>query len=135
MRDRGGTEAIRTLAEAQHGVVSTQQLLELGVGEDMVWSRRVGGLLIPLYQGVFALGHRRLSREGRWMGAVLACGPGAVLSHFSAGHLWDLCGSFGPVEVLRRSGGATHKDVRLHQTRRLESREVTVESGISRSPP
>lgn len=130
MRDRGGTEAIRTLAEAQHGVVSTQQLLKLGVGEDMVWSRRVGGLLIPLYQGVFALGHRRLSREGRWMGAVLACGPGAVLSHFSAGHLWDLCGSFGPVEVLRRSGGATHKDVRLHQTRRLEPHEVTVERGI-----
>ncbi|MGC1166829.1 MAG: DUF559 domain-containing protein [Solirubrobacterales bacterium] len=64
------------------------------------------------------------------MGAVLACGPGAVLSHFSAGHLWDLCGSYGPVEVLRRSGGATHEGVRLHQTRRLEPHEVTVEKGI-----
>lgn len=130
MRDRGATEAIRALAEAQHGVVSTRQLLDLGIDEDMVRSRQVGGLLIPLYQGVFALGHRRLSREGRWMGAVLACGPGAVLSHFSAGHLWHLCGSYGPVEVLRRSGGATHEGVRLHQTRRLEPYEVTVEKAI-----
>ena len=64
------------------------------------------------------------------MGAVLACGPGAVLSHFSAGHLWHLCGSYGPVEVLRRSGGATHEGVRLHQTRRLEPYEVTVEKAI-----
>jgi Protein of unknown function (DUF559) len=64
------------------------------------------------------------------MGAVLACGPGSVLSHFSAGHLWNLCGSYGPVEVLRRSGGATHAGVRLHQTRRLEPHEVTVERGI-----
>lgn len=130
MRGRGATEAIRALAEAQHGVVSTRQILELGIGEDTVWSRQAGGLLIPLYQGVFALGHRRLGREGRWMGAVLACGPGAVLSHFSAGHLWDLCGSYGQVEVLRRSGGATHEGVRLHQTRRLEPYEMTVERGI-----
>lgn len=130
MRDRQATGVIRALAEAQHGVVSTRQILALGIGEDVVRSRQEGGLLVPLYQGVFALGHKRLGREGRWMGAVLACGPGAVLSHFSAGHLWDLCGSYGPVEVLRRSGGATHKGIRLHQTRRLESYEVTVEKGI-----
>jgi hypothetical protein len=96
----------------------------------MVLSRREGGLLIPLHQGVFALGHQRLTREGRWMAAVQACGPGAVLSHFSAGHLWNLCGSYGSVEVLRRSGGATHDGVRLRQTRRLEPHEVTIEKGI-----
>ncbi|HEY6549701.1 MAG TPA: DUF559 domain-containing protein [Solirubrobacterales bacterium] len=64
------------------------------------------------------------------MAAVLACGPGAVLSHFSAGHLWGLCGSYGPVEVLRQSGGAEHIGVKLHQTRRLEPFEVTVENAI-----
>lgn len=67
------------------------------------------------------------------MAAVLACGPGAVLSHFSAGQFWGLCGSYGPIEVLRQSGGfhpKGHRDVRLHQTRRLFSYEVTVERGI-----
>jgi very-short-patch-repair endonuclease len=67
------------------------------------------------------------------MAAVLACGPGAVLSHFSAGHHWGICGSYGPIEVLRQSGGFHphgHQGVRLHQTRRLEPYEVTVEQGI-----
>ena len=35
-------------------------------------------------------GHRVLTREGRWLAAVLACGPGAVLSHRSAAALWGL---------------------------------------------
>ncbi len=67
------------------------------------------------------------------MAAVLACGPGAVLSHFSGGHLWNMCGSRGPVEVLRCAGGARddgHYGVWLHQTRRLEPFEVTIERGI-----
>jgi hypothetical protein len=67
------------------------------------------------------------------MAAVLACGPGGVLSHFSAGHLWGMCGSYGPIEVLRQSGGfhpKGHQGVRLHQTRRLEPYEVTVERQI-----
>jgi hypothetical protein len=130
MRDRAATAAIRALAERQHGVIAHWQLLDLGLGEGLSLRRREGGLLIPLHRGVFALGHTRLSREGRWMAAVLACGPGAVLSHFSAGQLWNLCGSPGPVEVLRRSGGATHRGLRLHQTRRLEPFEVRLEKGI-----
>jgi hypothetical protein len=67
------------------------------------------------------------------MAAVLACGPGAVLSHFHAGSLWGICGSYGRIEVLRQSGGFRpegHRDVRLHQTRRLHSYEVTMEKGI-----
>jgi hypothetical protein len=130
VRDREATVAIRALAEAQHGVFAAWQLLDRGIAESTTRSRREVGAIIPLFQGVYALGHRRLTREGRWMAAVLACGPGAVLSHFSAGHLWSLCSSHGPVEVLRRSGGSTHKGVRLHQTRRLEPCEATVEQAI-----
>lgn len=133
MRDRGATAAIRELAERQHGVLAHRQLLELGAGRGLVFRRHEAGLLVPLHQGVYALGHRRITREGRWMAAVLACGPGAVLSHFSAGHLWNLCGSHGAVEVLRRSGGVRddgHDGVRLHQTRRLEPFEATLERGI-----
>jgi hypothetical protein len=99
----------------------------------MVLGRRQAGLLIPLHQGVYSLGHRRLSRQGRWTAAVLACGPGAVLSHSSAGHHWGICGSYGRIEVLRQAGGFTqkgHPGVWLHQTRRLESYEVTLERGI-----
>jgi very-short-patch-repair endonuclease len=42
------------------------------------------------FQGVYALGTARLTRDGGYMAAVLACGPGAVLSHRSAAALWGL---------------------------------------------
>jgi hypothetical protein len=68
------------------------------------------------------------------MAAVLACGPGAVLSHFSAGKHWGICGASRSVEVLRQSGGfrpeGHHQGVRLHQTRRLQPFEITVERGL-----
>jgi hypothetical protein len=41
------------------------------------------------------VGHALLSREGRFMAAVLACGDGAVLSHGSAAELWRLTQSMG----------------------------------------
>jgi uncharacterized protein DUF559 len=130
VKDRRATAVIRELAERQHAVFATWQLLDRGIAEDTLRSRREIGSVIPLFQGVYALGHGRLTREARWMAAVLACGPGAVLSHFSAGHLWGLCGSYGSTEVLRRSGGARHRGIKLHQTRRLEPHEVTIESAI-----
>ena len=133
MKDREATTAIRALAERQHGVVAHRQLVEIGLGARLVFRRQEAGLLIPLHKGVYALAHMRITREGRWMAAVLACGPGAVLSHFHAGRLWGICGSYGWIEVLRQSGGFKpegHRGVRLHQTRRLHSYEVTVEKGI-----
>ena len=46
--------------------------------------------LFPLQRGVYAVGCRTLGIKGRWMAAVLTCGPGAILSHRSAGQLWRL---------------------------------------------
>jgi hypothetical protein len=47
-------------------------------------------VLVPLHRGVYAAGHGVLRPEGRWLAAVLACGPDAVLSQRSAAALWDL---------------------------------------------
>lgn len=133
MRDRDATAAIRGLAERQHGVVAHRQLMELRLGRRLVFRRQGEGFLVPLHRGVYSVGHQRITREGRWMAAVLACGPGAVLSHFHAGCLWGICGRRGRIEVLRQSGGFKpdgHRGVMLHQTRRLRPYEVTVERGI-----
>lgn len=58
--------------------------------------------LHPLHRGVYAVGHLAVTQESRWMAAVLASGPGAVLSHRAAGELWGLVprGS-GRLEVTR----------------------------------
>jgi hypothetical protein len=133
LKDRQATGAVRSLAERQHGVLAHWQLLQLGTSRGFPFRRKEGGVLISLHRGVYALGHQRLTREGRWMAGVLACGPGAVLSHSNAGNLWNMCGSYGPIEVLRQSGGCKpegHRGVRLHQTRRLHEYEVTLERGV-----
>lgn len=131
---RGGsswaTREIRDLAERQHGVVARRQLLDLGLSEELVKGRVRSGALIPVHEGVFAVGHPRISRFGRWMAAVLATGPCSVLSHGSAAELWGIRRSRDLPEVTRRSGGTTRANVRLHQTRILEPVEVTVEAGI-----
>jgi hypothetical protein len=124
------TETIRRLAEGQHGVVARRQLLEQGLSAELIKGRLTGGMLIPVHVGVFALGHLRIGREGRWMAAVLAAGPKALLSHSSAAELWSIGRSRGFPEVTRRSGGSKRAGLRLHQTRVLELIDVTAEAGI-----
>jgi predicted transcriptional regulator of viral defense system len=121
---------IRHLAEKQHGVVARQQLEALGVGRGSLEKRLLAGGLLRLYPGVYAVGHLVLSREARWMAAVLACGPGAVLSHRSAAALWGMLnpGSHA-IEVTTprksRSRGAIHRHFAV-----LPADETTTERGI-----
>jgi very-short-patch-repair endonuclease len=124
------TLALRRLAERQHGVLAWRQLVALGLTEGQIKSRVTDGQLVPLYRGVFALGHRRIGLYGEWLAAVLACGPGAVLSYGSAAQLWGIRGSRKPIEVTRVSGHRRPHGVRLHQTRALPDEHVTIEAGI-----
>ena len=48
------------------------------------------GRLHPVHRGVYAVGRPEIDGLGRWMAAVLACGPGAFLSHRAAGEHWGL---------------------------------------------
>jgi very-short-patch-repair endonuclease len=80
--------AIAELARGQYGVVSRRQLLEIGEKEKGIDHRLAVGRLHLLHHGVYAVGHRVVSREGRWLAAVLATGPDAALSHWSAAALW-----------------------------------------------
>jgi very-short-patch-repair endonuclease len=64
--------------------------MEEGWSEGAVKKRIAAGRLHRLHSGVYSVGHRLIQREGRWMAAVLASGPDAVLSHRSAAALWRL---------------------------------------------
>ena len=59
----------------------------MGVGNRAIGDRRSRRVLVPLHRGVYAFGHRQLRIEGRWLAAVLAAGPGALLSHRDAAAL------------------------------------------------
>ncbi len=71
-------------------MVDRRQLRALGLGKGAIDHRVNRRRLVPYHWGVYAVGHRAVSKEGRWWAAVLAGGPGAVLSHRSAAELWGL---------------------------------------------
>ncbi len=127
---RGLDSRIARLADAQHGVVGRQQLISLGVGKGSLEKRLRMGRLHRLHRGVYAVGHRVLSREARWMAAVLFAGPDAVLSHRSAAALWEVRGaSSGAIEVTTPRKSRSHGGVRRHFAV-LPADEVTTERGI-----
>jgi REase_MTES_1575/Transcriptional regulator, AbiEi antitoxin len=88
---------IAALAGRQHGVVARSQLLRLGVSAEAIKRRVTAGRLHPLHRGVFAVGHRVLTVEGRWMAATLA--TAGALSHATAAGAWGL---------RRRASGLIH---------------------------
>lgn len=89
-RTRGDDRGLAELAGRQHGVVGRGQLVRLGLSEEAIDGRIRAGRLHRVHGGVYAVGHRAMSREGRWLSGVLASGPGAVLSHLSAAALWGV---------------------------------------------
>jgi very-short-patch-repair endonuclease len=106
------------IAARQYGVITHRQLAELGFSAAAIKHRVAIGRLHPRYRGVYAVGRRDLSRHGRWMAAVLACGPGAVISHFDAGALYAIVGDRpGPIHVtvarwIERPGITVHRGER-----------------------
>jgi very-short-patch-repair endonuclease len=120
--------AVAALAGRQHGVASRFQLLALGLTARAVMGRIERGQLHPLHRGVYAVGHRVLSQRGRWMAAVLAAGLGAVLSHRSAGALWDMRTSRNRIEVC--APRERHRPGIVVYCSHLELDEITEVDGI-----
>lgn len=108
--------ALAEVAERQHGVVARWQLLDLGIGDSRIKGRLRRRQLHPIHRGVYAIGFRQATKEARWMAAVLACGPGAVLSHRSAARIWGLSpGSSRAIEVTRTRGWRAPDGVVVHR--------------------
>jgi len=98
-RESAVDHAIAGLAWRQYGVVTRDQLRRLGLSDDEIDYRVAVGRLRLIHRGVYAVGHHRIAAEGLWLAAVFAGGGRAVLSHRSAGRLWDLLPHDGRIEV------------------------------------
>jgi len=120
------------LAALQHGVVARKQLLTLGFTRHAIQDRIDGGRLHGIYRGVYAVGHVRLTRSGRRLAAVLACGPGAVLSHRSAVALWELRPpASGPPQVTVPGGARRGPErIEVHRVRRLHAADRAIIDAI-----
>jgi very-short-patch-repair endonuclease len=89
-RTQVDAERLDALATSQHGVVSRQQLRDLGLSDTMIGRWLHAGRLHRLHRQVFAVGHTALSIQGRLWAALLYAGPGSVLSHTTAAWIWSL---------------------------------------------
>jgi len=136
-RDRPD-RAVARVAARQWGVVSLSQLHAAGLSDNEITRRVRDGWLHRMHRAAYAVGHPNLPLEGRFLAAVIACGPSAVLSHFAAAALW------GFVEWVTRAidvtvegpRAPTHPRLRTHRTTALDSaRDVRTRHGISVTSP
>src|SRR3954469_8619076 len=132
-----GSRAARRLAEAQHHVISRQQLLGLGFTDHAIRHRVHVGRLFPVWPGVYAVGRRSVTRFGWWSAAILRCGPHAVLSHRSAASLWEIAeGRLAPIHVSVPYRIARHsKGIVTHRRTVLEPAHITLHRNIPVTNP
>jgi predicted transcriptional regulator of viral defense system len=125
-------QTVAEIASRQYGVISVAQLVDLGLTRQAVAARARDGRLHRLHRGVYAVGHRHLTTEGRWLAAVLASGPSAVLSHRHALALWQLRPHpSGPIDITVLSRGRRRRaGIRFHCVRVLAPQDVTVVNAI-----
>lgn len=126
-----------TLAERQYGAVTRAQLLELGFSPQAITHRIAKGRLHPVHRGVYAIGRPQLTRNGRWIAALLSCGPEAALSHRSAGALWEISADGeAKVEVSVPAAVArVRPGVVVHRRAKLGAEDVTRHHGIPVTTP
>jgi very-short-patch-repair endonuclease len=113
-------------------MVTHRQLAAIGIRGSAVTRRVATGRLERIYRGVFTVGHAQRTREARWIAAVMACGPGAAVSHLDAAALWkiyDVRGATIHVTTTTRSPRRL-PGIRAHRARRLDAADVTVKDGI-----
>jgi very-short-patch-repair endonuclease len=122
--------ALAALAGRQHGVVSVGQLRELGLTKHGVRRRVENKRLQRLYPGVYAVGHDALTPDSRRLAAVLACGPGALLSHRAAGSLQKLLPSSPQFEVTVAPGRRPKPGIVIHRSRLIHPDDRSSVRGI-----
>jgi hypothetical protein len=119
---------VAQLAGCQHGVVARRQLLALGLSPRAVDHRVERERLHVIHLGVYAVGHTVLTPEARWMAAVLAAGPDAVLSHRSAAALWGLRPTERQrIEVTTPRGLRSRPGIEVHRAQLAPDEQTTVQ--------
>jgi hypothetical protein len=114
-------------------VFTRDELIASGLDKSAISRRVHAGTLHRMYRNVYSVAPPWLLRpEARWLGAVLACGEAAVLSHRSAAAFWRLLKdrwAFVDVTTPHRGRKGT-EGIMLHRTRRLGDDAVMVVRGI-----
>jgi hypothetical protein len=118
-------------------LITLEQLEALGLTVQAVHARVLAGRLHRIHQRVYSLTPGVMTQRGKFMAAVLACGPDAVLSHRSAAYLWGLVAELsGPIDVTAPNRrGRSPEGVAAHRDGSLQPIDKTVRFGIPCTSP
>ncbi|HET8952279.1 MAG TPA: DUF559 domain-containing protein [Solirubrobacteraceae bacterium] len=128
---RADLEVARAAAR-QQGVLSVHELRACGLSMDAISVRAGNGRLHPMHRGIYAVGHANPTRDGCYLGAVKACGEGAVLCRHAAGaHVeiieWE---DRYPDVLVLGNRAPRHPRINGHRTDYLPREHVTTVRGI-----
>jgi len=130
---------IAELAARQRGVVTSSQLRAAGFDHLAIRRRLRAGRLHRLHRGVYLVGHPVAPDGAAELAAVLACGAGSVVSHYTAARLWRLpafleCAD--PIHVTVPGRDARNRPgIVVHRVRALGPRDVRRVDGIPATSP
>lgn len=125
-------------AQAQHGVLSGAQLAGAGMSSTTIARYHRVRRLHRIHHGVYALTPVELLKpSGRLMAAVLACGPGAALSHQAAAGLLNLLDSGRAVidVTVPTRAGRRRNGIQVHRSATLRTEDVTKVNRIPCTTP
>lgn len=112
---------------------------QIGFTDDVIDGDLRRGRLVADHRGVYSVGHAAKTNSGRAMAAVLACGPGAVLSHLSAAYLHCLLpypAHYAEVDVTVTSRTPpVRPGISVHRTTRLDRRDFRTHDEIPVTRP
>lgn len=119
------------IAGTRHGIVNIGHFYDLGMSRGAAVRMVKAGHAMRVYPGVYALGHAPVSNEARWMAAVDAVGPDAVLSGRAAAALWRIDrAETTRIDVIVERRHRPISGIHVHQTRCLRPDDVTMVRGI-----
>jgi hypothetical protein len=113
--------------------VTREQLLAAGLGHSRIDRWLADGRLRRVHDAVYAVGHEAPSMYADYMAAVLACGPGAALSHRAAAFPLRLLrgGTPPPPEAtVPTTNGRRRPGIVIHRVRSLDLLDVVEVAGI-----
>ncbi len=121
-------------AKGQEGRVTRGQLLKLGFsGDEIDGLVRCGQLTIE-HRGVYAIGQPPWALRGTLWSAVLACGPGSLISHRSAAYLdgyLPLPAHLDAVHItIRSKNGRGRPGIIVHRGRNISSADIKYLDGL-----
>jgi len=103
--------------------------MALGAAKDAIRRWVAEERLYRLHRGVYAVGHEALTPKSRYLAAVYACGPDALLSHRAAGALQDLVSST-VIEVTASRGCKPKPGITIHRSRLIHPDDRAQVDGI-----